>query len=440
MDKICLTLPTNRACAETIEAVGREAAHAARHFGAEVHLLVLDSAPRPEFAAHARAVRTAGHAPGVVAHHLGEEDQEAFLRAAIDRAGLAEPDRMLGLMLPSAVSYGACTNRAFLIAAALGCRSVHRRDSDSRYQEHDGEPVFPIRHELAFLGKRAGEATASVTENVLTAEQAGRPVAMVGGSFVGVPSVDLADLQRRAPEVHREVVGLWAPSAWSDRERAALVEESFKGAGTEPFTHDHTVLAPVDPMRVDMCNIAFHREVHERVPLPPATDTIGSDYFLFHLLYHAGLPGVLHNRHIVNYHTDERKTGPGFTAYQTRYAKFLLSMLHFRFLYERMAQAGTSLLDAHHRIRADRVAGLVRESTGLDDAENLWRLETLTRSYGTVGGAYAEFAAHLRLRGPRLLDEARADMEDFAYLVDSWAALVHACRATPLHPPHHREA
>lgn len=121
---------------------------------------------------HARAVREAGLAPGVVAHHLDEAAQAVFLRAAIERAGLADPDRVLGLMLPSAVSYGACTNRAFLIAAALGCRSVHRRDSDSRYQERDGEPVFPVRHELAFLGKGAREAAAAVTEDRLAAEHA----------------------------------------------------------------------------------------------------------------------------------------------------------------------------------------------------------------------------------------------------------------------------
>ncbi|MFF4364906.1 DUF6271 family protein [Streptomyces sp. NPDC001594] len=436
MDKICLTLPTNRACAGTIAALGREAAYAARHFGVEVHLLVLDSADRPSFAQHARAVHAAGSAPGVVAHHLDEDGQRAFLRAVIDRAGPAEPGRTLDLMLPSAVSYGACTNRAFLIAAALGCRSVHRRDSDSRYQELDGEPVFPIAHELAFLGRKAAEVTASVSEvtaDPLVAGHAGTPVAMVGASFVGVPSVDLTDLQLRAPDVHREVVGLWAPAAWSEQERDRLVEESFKGAGTEPFTRDHTVLGPVDPMRVDMCNIAFHHEVHERVPLPPATDTIGSDYFLFHLLYHAGLPGVLHNRHIVNFHTDERKTGAGFTAYQTRYAKFLLSMLHFRFLHARMAKEGASLLDDGGRLRTEAVSELVRESTALDDTENVHRLETLTRSYRTLGGAYAQTAEHLRRQAPQLLARARTDMEDFARLVDDWPALVDAARTTPLH-------
>ncbi|WP_241681527.1 DUF6271 family protein, partial [Streptomyces sp. CB01881] len=38
MSRICLALPTNRACAATISAVGEEAAYAAEQFGVEVHL------------------------------------------------------------------------------------------------------------------------------------------------------------------------------------------------------------------------------------------------------------------------------------------------------------------------------------------------------------------------------------------------------------------
>lgn len=68
---------------------------------------------------------------------------------------MSSPELMLDLMLPAGVSYGACTNRAFLIAAALGCDSVHRRDSDSTYQTLNGETVFPVHHELASLGKTA---------------------------------------------------------------------------------------------------------------------------------------------------------------------------------------------------------------------------------------------------------------------------------------------
>ncbi|MFK0291917.1 DUF6271 family protein [Streptomyces sp. NPDC090442] len=433
MRTICLTLPTNRPCAPAIRALGEEAAYAAEHFDVVVHLLVLDSCDGAAFAAHARAVRETPRPPNVIAHHLDERAQRGFLRRVIRDSGVAKPDLMLDLMLPTEPSYGACTNRAFLIAAALGCQSVHRRDSDSRYQSGNGTPVFPIHHELRSLGRPAGDAARHVTETTLDPRHASKPVTMVGSSFIGELSVDIAEIHRLDPDVYADVVGLWAPGHWSEQAKRELAAESFRGAGTEPFTRDHSVLGLVDPMRVDMCNISFHR-VHERVPLPPATNTIGSDYFLIHLVHDAGLPGVLHNRNIVNFYTGERRTGPGFPAYQTRFTKFFLSMLYLNFLYDRMAAEGDALLDDHHQVRAPAVAALVRESTALDRTENVRRLDVLDASYRQLGGKYATFADTLAPRREHLLHEAGQDMADFALLIEAWAALVDASRATGPHP------
>ncbi|GAA4943536.1 hypothetical protein GCM10023238_06810 [Streptomyces heliomycini] len=57
------------------------------------------------------------------------------------------------------------------------------------------------------------------------------------------------------------------------RAEAGAGRGSFKGAGTLPFTGDRSTLTLVDPMHVDMANIAFDRNVYERLPLPPATAT-----------------------------------------------------------------------------------------------------------------------------------------------------------------------
>ncbi|MFD4655594.1 DUF6271 family protein [Kitasatospora sp. NPDC058444] len=436
MRDVCLTLPTNRACADTVTAVGAEAAHAARRFGVRVHLLVLDSADPADRARHARALADLPAVEGVVVHHLDEDAQRAFLREVIDRSGAAGPDRLLGLMLPDAVSYGACTNRAFLLAAALGCESVHRRDSDSRYQLLDGEPVFPIEHELATLGLKAADAAATVTANSLDPAHADKPVALVGASFVGELSVDVGEIREIDPEAYHDVVALWAPTGASAEEKRELVAESFTGGGTEPFTADRAVLDLPDIWRIDMCNIGLHHEVYERVPLPPATDTIGSDYFLHHLVRDATLPGVTHNRHIVNYHTPERRTGPGFTAYQLRYAKFLLSMLYLYPVYSEMEAAGGALLDEQHHVRPEPIADAARRSAATDRAENHRRLAELDRCYRRLGGKYAEFADHLAPLRARLLDEAQADIEDFAALIDAWGPLVRASKATPaVRPP-----
>ncbi|MFE6054145.1 DUF6271 family protein [Kitasatospora sp. NPDC056446] len=432
MRDICLTLPTNRECADTITTVGAEAAYAVQRFGVRVHLLVLDSADPATRARHAAAAAALPAVDGLVVHHLDEDAQRAFLYEVIDRSGVPGPDKLLDLMLPDAVSYGACTNRAFLIAAALGCASVHRRDSDSRYQWHDGAPVFPIEHELATLGRKAADAVDAVTENTLDPAHADKPVALAGGSFVGELSVDIGEILALDPEVYHDVVALWAPTGATEHEKLELVATSFTGAGGAPFTADRAVLDLPDIWHIDMCNIGLDHRVYERVPLPPATDTIGSDYFLHHLVHDATLPGVTHNRHIVNYYTPERRTGPGFTAYQLRYAKFLLSMLYLHPVYAETEAAGGALLDEQHHLRPEVIADSARRSAVTDRAENHRRLAELDRCYRRLGGKYAEFADHLAPRRARLLDEAQADIEDFALLIDAWGPLVRASKATPV--------
>ncbi len=439
MRTICLTLPTNRACAPAIAALVEEARYAARRFGVEVCVLILDTSDAQTFADHATTVRaatvrTGRDGEGVTLLHLGEDDQRRVLRDLIQHAESADPAWLLDLMLPDGVSYGACTNRAFLLAAALGCESVHRRDSDSRYQQVDGETIFPIHHELLSLGKRAGDARDGVTRVRLDPADEHKPVSMVGSSFIGELSVDIGDIQARDPSIYYDVVSLWAASHRTPAEKRQLVDESFTGAGVDPFTRDRSTLTIVDPMMVDMCNVSFY-QVYEQMPLPPAKDTIGSDYFLMHVVRSARLPGVHHNRNIENFFTRERRTDAGFIAYQMRLTKFFLSMLYFHVIYDRMADAGASLLDERCRIRPSTILPLVTDSTRLDKRENEERLAAIDRAYRTLGGRYAAFADLVAGRRRQLLDEAEADIWSFARLMDAWAPLLTASKGRGFSKP-----
>jgi hypothetical protein len=171
-----------------------------------------------------------------------------------------------------------------------------------------------------------------------------------------------------------------------------------------------------------MHNISFYG-LHEKVPLPPATDTIGSDYFLIHVADRAGLPGVLHNRHIVNFHTAERKSDAGFLAYQMRFAKFILSMYYFHFIYERMTTDDPKDISA-----------IVRESTWQPRAANEAQAHLMEQAYRKLGGRFTGVADRIREHRDTLVFEARRDIEDYADLIDAWAGLVAAARETPL--PH----
>ncbi|MEU8263438.1 DUF6271 family protein [Micromonospora sp. NPDC048999] len=406
--RACLVVPTNRECSATLTEVIAEADHAVRRCGTDVRLLVLDSSDA--FAAHAEVLAGSGD---VV--HLDETQQRRFLRRVVERASVTRPELLLDLLLPAELSYGACTNRAFLIAAALNCESVHRRDSDLYFQTYAGRKVFPIEAELSALGRPARDVTA--TEDHLDPDRHDLTVAMAGASFVGEMSVDIEDV--RDHEAYYDLVSLWAAPGSTEAEKRALVDESFTGSA--PFEGDRTLLSVVDPMRVDMHNIAFHG-LHERVPLPPATNTIGSDYFLIHVAHRAGLPGLLHNRHIVNFHTAERKSDAGFRAYQMRFAKFILSMYYFHFIYQRMTTDDPR-----------DIAAIVRESTWQPRGPNEETAELLEKAYRRLGGRFAMVADQVRERRDTLLLEARRDIEEYALLIDDWAALIAAARETPLH-------
>ncbi|WP_067495306.1 DUF6271 family protein [Actinoplanes sp. TFC3] len=405
--RACLVVPTNRECTATLAEVVAEAEYARTELGADVQVLVLDSST--EFEAHAKVLSAAANV-----WHLDESQQRAFLQRVIRRAEVIKPDLLLDLMLPRGLSYGACTNRAFLIAAALGCDSVHRRDSDLYFQTYQGKKVFPIEVELSALGRPARDVVTA--EDQLEESRKDLTVQMVGGSFVGDMSVDIAEIRNH--DAYYDLVSLWAAEGSTDAEKQALVENSFTGSAA--FDGDRSLLSVVDPMRVDMHNIAFHG-LHERVPLPPATDTIGSDYFLIHVADKAGLPGVLHNRHIVNFHTAERKSDAGFWSYQMRFAKFILSMYYFHFIYERM--------------RTDDPAGIaaiVRASTWQPREPNEAKADLLERAYRRLGGRFTTVADLVRERRETLLLEARRDIDDFALLIDAWAGLIAAARETPL--------
>ncbi|MDR3035728.1 MAG: DUF6271 family protein, partial [Kitasatospora sp.] len=91
MQRVCLALPTMRACPGTIVDLAEEAAYAVETFGAEVHLLVLDTTEGAEFAKNADAVAALAPAPGVFVHHLGNEAQHAFFLDVARRSGGADP-------------------------------------------------------------------------------------------------------------------------------------------------------------------------------------------------------------------------------------------------------------------------------------------------------------------------------------------------------------
>ncbi|GAA0367247.1 DUF6271 family protein [Bowmanella denitrificans] len=423
MRRICLALPTNRQCMATIELLYKEACYAASNFDVQVCLLIIDTSEPQALEKNATAVSHLPVSPNIEVVHLDESQQRQFLHTLCQRAG-HESERLLELMLPQGVSYGACTNRAFLFAAALNCQTVHRRDSDCHYQVLHGDIIFPIHQELLSLGLMASTVSdASITRD-LTESQTSQAVAMVAASFIGEMSVDIGEMQQLSADIYFDVVKLWAKKGATQAEQLELVAESFKGAGTEVFSADRATLGRADPMRVDMCNISFFG-VQEVVPLPPAKDTIGSDYFLIHLVYHAELPAVVHNRHIDNFYTPERRTDQGFANYQRRFIKFMLSMPYFHRAYQLMAAAGPgALLDKQQRINSAEVCHIIESTLNIDTDHSHQVFDDIIRNYRLLGGRYQSVANQLVNEKNSLIERAKLDMQDYLFLSRNWMQLI----------------
>lgn len=439
MKRICLAIPTNRECTAAIAALVQEADHAVRHFPVQVVILIADTASSGIAAANANALQQAMHAIGarrVEARHFTAPQQAALLTQILSRAALQqhELERDLhALLLPDCVSYGAATNRLFLLAQYLGCDSLHRRDSDSRYQQATDSVIYPIHHELRCIGLPASTVANLVDETVAAPLHADCPVMLVGASYVGALSIDVAPMFARDAEAAYRIVGQFAPSHLSAADKRAWVDCSYLHTGQSRFEQDRSELAHGHSFLIDTCNICFS-QIQQVLPLPPACDTIGTDYFLLSLMNILTLPVVHHNRHIENFHTSERRSAQGFTEYQFRLVKYFLYMswLHatVRALDQAKAQLWLAPPGATLAWNLPLLHALLAEPEPLAriDAENAAKLSELQQQYTRLGGAYAEFAALLAEQAPQLLQACRDDIARYAAFAPHWPALMRAAR------------
>ncbi|MGF1748335.1 DUF6271 family protein [Vibrio cionasavignyae] len=428
MKKICLFLPTNRECANAIGLMIKEAKYAVDNFNVLVHVLILDTSSGDEYKSNLDAVKQYDHVNKVSVSYFDDERQKSFIRNVINDAKQHDVmARLLAIMLPEGCSYGACTNRGFLISTAFGCDSIHRRDSDSRLQRVNGEYIFPIYQELRSLSQNAHDVSGNVDYVTLLPEQEQMPVSLVGGAFIGAMSVDVQEMQSINSDVYETIVSLDVPDSYSEAQRKEFVEKSFKGNGIKRFNGDRSSLCSVDPYAVDMCNVSFYK-VHQKIPLPPAKSTIASDYFLIHMINSSKLPGVEHNRHIDNYHTPERKTDDGFFDYQIRLVKYYVSLNYFGFIFSRLDELGLELLDHDYQVNSEVVLAVIEESLKLDQETAKKTLNIIIKEYAKLGGRYEKLSCMISARFSELLSEAKADMEDFRFLTGVWSSLINSSK------------
>ena len=406
-----LYVPTNRRCTDQIADLATEA------LLLDGHLALIEHGAAPWSNEHAEALARERAGRGVVALHMTAAAGSAFLTHLVAGLGLrdSDADRLLALLDPTDVAYGAGPNKAALLAAALGAHALHRRDSDVRVDEWPSGPAYPCVPEMDALGATIGHET----------------VAFVGTSTFGSPPHDRRDLLAAGEDFVVDIELLAAP----DDPRDVLLDDMRQYLLVDPtirYTEDFWELDTVGRTTMGACAMDG---VFLELPEMPLRQTLGTDYMRRNVLRYLGKPIVFHSRKLRHDYDIGRATQADLSAVVEYAERDLRHTVLWPVLTRHHRAIGRSPADfvaADGSVDRDRYAANIRES--LEQA-----LPTMSgvpaafaATYRAAADTVADGRVAARLRavagavasGPDYAAEVANGVEDYCFLISHWSDLI----------------
>lgn len=432
-----LYVPTNRCCIDQISQLAREAQLICEHSGpCPIALIEHDDAQWS--AQHKEALTKAREQYGVDAIHMTRAGAGVFLADVIGRLGLAEADsaRLLALLNPRDLAYGAGPNKAALLAAAAGCRVLYRRDSDVRVDEWPSGLAYPCISESKALGKTIGELGIEDTREHRTTDS----ICFVGTSSFGNAPHDRRDLLAVDEKYLIELELLAAP----DESPEKLLEETRQYLIIDPeirYTRDFFEVDLTGRTVMLACAMA---DIFLELPEMPIHRMLGTDYMRRNALRYLGRPIIFHSRKVCHRYDLERASQANLAAvidYAQRDLRHLIIW---------------PVLCQHHQTMRNRSSELVADQGALNTsayAANL--LNALEDATDTMTGMPEAFAAIYRTAANAASDKARAKrllqiaegidsgpdyirevvegIADYVFLIKHWRALIDSAASSNAH-------
>ncbi|MGH8963750.1 MAG: DUF6271 family protein, partial [Actinomycetes bacterium] len=231
---------------------------------------------------------------GVPVLHLTVSAWRRVLSGILAESGLdaADRDRAGNLLTRQGVAYGVGPNKAFLVSAALGVDTVHRRDSDHLPDTRDGGPTYPGLLETRAIGRPVREVSPITNADAVPPEQWDQIVLFTGSGMFGDPPHDRQELIAAGEEFGVRVLGLSSP--WMSPENLLRdVRGYFVGEST--IRYDDDFYAIDDSGRTEL-GVSCQRRIFLELPEMPIPNTLGCDYFQKNLLYQLDRPVMFHSR------------------------------------------------------------------------------------------------------------------------------------------------
>lgn len=421
-----LYVPTNRSCVDQVDQLVAEA-QLLTAADTSCALAVIEHGDAPWVERHRDAL--ARRARGVGAFHLTTAATSRFLRAVVEELGLARStaDRLLSLLHPNEVAYGAGPNKAALLAAALGCDVLHRRDSDVRVDHGQAGPAYPCVAELGALGRTPHEL--GLDRQAAAAER----VEFVGTSCFGSPPQDRRDLLAAGERFLVELELLAAPDDSPERLKEELRQYLTVDPATR-YTEDFYELDPHGRTVMSACALA---RVFRELPEMPLAGTLGTDYLRRNLLRALGRPLVFHSRKMRHRYDEDRarQTDPAaVNDYAHRDLRHLILWPILVRHHDTLRRSPELFLTAAGGLDvasyADSVA-VARDHVAPAVADLPFRFGAIYRAAAGVVGdrviaARLHGVADSVESGPDFVQEVLDGVEDFCLLLRHWPDLVDA--------------
>jgi Family of unknown function (DUF6271) len=425
-----LYIPTDRSAAEAITCGVAESAQIRSQTGRDILFLLVEQPSRASYTdLHRNALANAAQAEQVSFLQLTSRAWTVFAQRLVASAkGDAQVVEALAMLDTTKRAYGVAPSKAYLVAAALGVRIIHRRDSDHLPDhDQDGQVRFPGVLEAAAVGR-------SLQDIGLSEDGVEQEVLFAGSSMLGEPPVDRRSLIAAGVEHLYAIEQLAHP----DRPRQQVEDRVNHYYFDEPRERIDGDAYRLDTTGSTEIGISCLKDIFRELPELPMSQTLGTDYMVKNLLYQLGRPVVFHTRKMLHRY-DGQRTAKGqatAVAYALSDLRFLLLRrllaMHNRNIRSRpdiFTSAGGSLIADQYAANLERV---IRESGTyfrplVDQFSAVYREATGgPRDAADVNRA---IALATKEQGDALVVQMQAGLGEYARLVRAWPSAVASAEA-----------
>ncbi len=429
MPKNLLYVPTNRNCTGLISQLAEEA----KLIG-NCTIAIIEHGDASWSESHREALQEQGSQYGIDVIHMTRAHADDFLQKIVDSTGLSDEvsRQLLALLNPCGVSYGAGPNKAALIAAALRCSAMYRRDSDVLIDQWSTGPAHPcisesiaLKQPLASLGLQKSGKTAGNYQNI---------------HFVGTSSFGNAPHDRRdLLSVDEHFVTRIELLASPDESPEKLRDDNRQYLLVDPeIRYEEDFFELDETGRTVMLCCAMH-EIFLELPEMPVLSTLGTDYMRRNTLRYLGSPIVYHSRKVKHSYEPDRAKQVDIKAIVDYAERDLRHMLFW------------PILTRHHAFLQQQPELFINADGQLDSqAYCRYFLQALEHSRGIMSDMPEKFAAIYREaslqakdplcakrltavaegieQGPDYVAEVVKGVKDYVLLMTHWATLVNAAK------------